>query len=234
MYKQYKAYIRNRGKLMDFWEVTDSEDIILQEHPDNGILRDKNDLFEQFPDSGNTPISLPAKKISVSLKQKAAVQYYTDPENPETFGSKTNSYIKAYKPPDLERSILNKRASNIFQSQGVKYELDRILAEQNVEVKDRVKTLADIMSPKKPIKTVYYGKDGEQTSKVETDINPTTQLKAIEILNKMDGTYSKVELQKEVAMDQYKQYRKEQLKRIRQEIEQGNGGEQPPDFGNTI
>ena len=78
-----------------------------------------------------------------------------------------------------------------------------------------ITALSRILDASATSETIYLDKDGEVRSTTRSTVTPTQQLKAIDLLNKMDGTYATREAEKDLIKDEYKQWRKQTLANMR-------------------
>ena len=120
------------------------------------------------------------------------ISNYIDPKSP-TFGNQTTSAISAY--PHLKESTSKSKISRLLsnnQSQ-LSTELQQALSDTSLDMRSRVQLLANII--KEPIsKTVATDSDGNTISSVSKH-DPTIQLKAIDMVNRLSGDYAKADAQ---------------------------------------
>ena len=120
------------------------------------------------------------------------ISNYIDPKSP-TFGNQTTSAISAY--PHLKESTSKSKISRLLsnnQSQ-LSTELQQALSDTSLDMRSRVQLLANII--KEPIsKTVATDSDGNTISSV-TKHDPTLQLKALDMINRLSGDYAKADAQ---------------------------------------
>jgi hypothetical protein len=110
------------------------------------------------------------------------------------------------------------------------------LAEFGCSTKDRVQQLSSILKGTQRRKTTIYRKAKRYTEDaygnkverdsdelevdlvIETDATFNERVKAIDVLNKMDGTYAKVDAAKQIAVSEYEQLRKRLYKQLRASV----------------
>ena len=118
------------------------------------------------------------------------ISNYIDPNSP-TFGNQTTSAISAY--PHIKESSSRSKISRLLHDENsqLSNELQQALTDTSLDMRSRVQVLADIVkSPQS--ETVAKDSDGNTISSVSKH-DPTLQLKALDMVNRLSGDYAKAE-----------------------------------------
>ena len=117
---------------------------------------------------------------------------FIDPNSP-TFGNQTSSAISAY--PHIKESSSKTKVSRMLNDTNsqLSTELRQALKDTSLEIRSRVELLANII--KAPTsKTVATDSEGNTISSVSKH-DPTIQLKALDMVNRLSGDYAKADAQ---------------------------------------
>ena len=117
---------------------------------------------------------------------------FIDPNSP-TFGNQTRSAISAY--PHIKENSSKTKVSRMLNDTNsqLSTELRQALKDTSLEIRSRVQLLSNII--KAPTsKTVATDSDGNTISSV-TKHDPTLQLKALDMVNRLSGDYAKADAQ---------------------------------------
>lgn len=167
----------------------------------------------------------------LSIIEQSFVAHITDIDNPKTHNNSTNSYLACR--PAASRATAGVQGCRMLKRPKVKRAIQQIMRDAGCSIEDRVRTLADIHSGKATRKTVISrpakDADGNQTgemvvdSVIETEPTFSERSKAIDIINKMDGHYARVQAGKEIAVSrELTALKRRLLKRLRGETGQDN------------
>lgn len=156
---------------------------------------------------------------NLTLKQKRFVHNLVDPNSP-TFSNQTQSYSEAYRRPVDDKNKYHAvavDASINMTKPKIQSYIEQVMEDLGVGVKDRVQKLRDI-SNLEYTKTTIFKRNGKITGEKEESPSPTEAIRAIDTLNKMDGTYEKRRIEGELAKGEYELQRKELLKQMRKDM----------------
>lgn len=146
-------------------------------------------------------LSSDLRKRKLNPRQKAVIMYYTSPDSP-TYGNMVGSYGQVFKGHTGHES-LRKSARAFGLHPHIQKAIHHVLEENGFGIENRIQTLAEIGSGRAVMTKEEVTKDGEV---VVITVKPTfgERMKAVEIANKVDGTYAKVEAAREIAVDEHK------------------------------
>ena len=122
----------------------------------------------------------------LNLKQRVFALALTNPDNP-CFGNQTRSAHKAYGYQDQAAAV---KGSKLVRNTKVKVAISLLLERNGIGLRDRVATLASAARGELTSETIYRDRDGNIMKRVVTGLDP---LRAIDIVNRMDGTYQRAE-----------------------------------------
>lgn len=123
---------------------------------------------------------------SLTMNQKAFAQAYATPGS-DTFGKGKASMLKVN--PSMLAKSAEARASALLHKPSVMSEVDRLFEKYSIGKEQRAALIHTIMSTNS-VRTIQYDGDGNPVSSVETP-NHKAQLQAVDLANRMDGTYAK-------------------------------------------
>jgi len=129
------------------------------------------------------------------------IKNYVDPESP-TYGNARRSY-EMVRPEHTNEASMVRCSQTFMANPNVKNAIEHLLEENGFGIQQRIKTLADIGTGRAVMEKEEVTKDGEV---VVVQVQPTfsERMKAVEIANKVDGTYAKLEAAREIAVDEHK------------------------------
>jgi hypothetical protein len=161
---------------------------------------------------GNTPIHDLAIKHNVPLPIQLFVQYYLDPDS-DTYANAKQSYKRVH------ANVSDNTAgsySNHIKHKYVGYIQDLLyITETGIEV--RLGVLSRILSGthERVVRTYTYDKAGKRRLSGETVSTPTLAdtIKAIDILNKLDGTYTKQDIAAKAVSHELRDLAKQAIER---------------------
>jgi hypothetical protein len=127
-----------------------------------------------------------------------------------TFGHGMKSYQEAY--PGTSDEVAKVQASKLLTDTNVSRSVAEIINSAGLGVEVRADSLKRIISHRDIGRVVSRVKRNEEEGTIETitESGPShvATLKAIEVLNKMDGTYERGRVAADVARDEYRELRK--------------------------
>lgn len=145
----------------------------------------------------------------LTLKQRRAILNYVDPES-ATYSSWLGSFKEAY---GMESSpeVIAVEARVMKRKKHIQGAIETLLEDNGFGIGERVRVLADIGKGTATYTKEELSREGEV---VELEVKPSfgERLKAVELANKVDGTYAKVEAAKELAMDEHRALRNKLVK----------------------
>jgi len=144
-------------------------------------------MSDKIPDKGKL------KGKELSTREKAFVSAYINTESP-TFGNGTRSMLKAH--PGIKETTAGTLANRTLKRDKIQSAIDQALAKAGITIADRASALAEAIKGQatKEAKT-YHVIEGERvlTSVVEAPAyTGRDKLQAIDLVNRMDGTYERV------------------------------------------
>ena len=144
-------------------------------------------MSDKIPDKGKL------KGKELTTRQEAFVAAYIDTES-STFGNGTQAYLKAH--PGAKSTTANTESSRALANPKIQSAIDQALAKAGITIADRASALAEAIKGQatKEAKT-YHVVEGERvlTSVVEAPAyTGRDKLQAIDLVNRMDGTYERV------------------------------------------
>ncbi len=145
---------------------------------------------------------------ALKIRERIFVQAYGDPTSP-TFANATQSYRKAYPAASLETA--QARGSTLLDRDRVAQSVTDVLNQAGLGIEFRTGTLKRLISHKdigKVVSRVAHDENGALVTTTEQGPAYRDQLKALDMMNKMDGTYSKSDAQVRVAEREYAELRK--------------------------
>lgn len=166
------------------------------------------------------------KKRKLKPKEKLFISNYTNPDSP-TFSNATQSVIALDK--TLQHNSAGTIGSRLLQTVVVQESIDAIITELGMESKVRLNAVNKVITGKhlKRTKTTSTDSDGkEYTSISETSPSASETLKAIDLVEKITGTYDKNKAKADVLSAECKNLLREHKKAL--ETGKGGGGKQPP------
>jgi hypothetical protein len=104
-----------------------------------------------------------------------------------TFGNGRRSYIASYN-PSADPHVADVCASRMLRSAGVRAAVEFLLDSNRLGVERRIVALAEIVAGGKQTRKDYNAA-GELVRTTVSDLPASDRLKAIDILNKLDGSY---------------------------------------------
>ena len=100
----------------------------------------------------------------------------------------TDAYIHSYNTKNMKKKTINENASRLARDSKIiariKELRDQVAEQDIISAKERLKLLSDIATGKQKEKYKY---DGEE---YEKEPSSTDKIRAIDTMNKMDGTYT--------------------------------------------
>ena len=136
---------------------------------------------------------------------------FIDPDSP-TFGNQTRSAISAY--PHIKESSSKTKVSRMLNDTNsqLSNELRQALKDTSLEIRSRVQLLANII--KAPTsKTVATDSEGNTISSVSKH-DPTIQLKALDMINRLSGDYAKADAQVSLVHESMSRWLKKHSSRL--------------------
>ena len=142
-------------------------------------------------------------------REQAFVKAYADPAS-ATFGNATQSYLQAYK--GVAYDTARTEGCNHLTKPYIAQSVIEVINNAGLGVEVRADSLKRIISHRDIGRVVSRVKRNQEDGTVETvtESGPShvATLKAIEVLNRMDGTYERGRVAADVARDEYRDLRK--------------------------
>ena len=156
----------------------------------------------------------------LTLKQETFAKAYTT-IGTKTFGNGRQSALLAYnaKNPETAGAIATETLSKPY----VRSYIGQLLDEMDLGVEVRSRVVREvILGTQTPTITETTHPDGSiTTTKVTRPVSATARLKAVDLLNRMDGTYSRAGVEGEVARQEYAELRSRVIRQIRPDKKTG-------------
>jgi hypothetical protein len=161
---------------------------------------------------GNTDVRDNAIKHNVPITIQKFIEYYLDPDSP-SYGNASLSYKRVHTSCKPTTAMVN---SWRIKTRYIGYIQDLLaLSETGIEV--RLGVLSRILSGtyERVVKTYTYDKAGKRRLSGETVSTPTLAdtIKAIDILNKLDGTYTKQDIAAKAVSHELRDLAKQAIER---------------------
>jgi hypothetical protein len=122
----------------------------------------------------------------------------TDPENPDFGNIEKNAETQL-------RVSKNTSIKGCFkQRKDLRSEIERILEERGMGQHHRSDFLASIVLKRGTRVTKRYNKEGQLVERIESEPSFADQIKAIEVMNRMAGTYDDNKVKRDLAKAEYK------------------------------
>lgn len=151
-------------------------------------------------------------------KQQAFINYYTNINNPKTFGNATQSTIKAYN--NNNHNYAKVQGSRLIANDNIKSEIDRVLKELNLDSKVRLKAIKEVIlaNYKQETETISTDKAGNTyTAKTYKTPSARERLQAVDLIEKISGTYDKNKAKADIMSSELKSLIKQQRKELEAE-----------------
>ena len=140
---------------------------------------------------------------SLKPRQQQAVAAYIDPTSP-THGNGTQSWKTAYK--DAESSVgASVNMSRLLNSTNGQRAVRELMDLHSLGPERRIRKLGELVHGENEQVVQTFNKDGELVRTVTSTGPQSDKLKAIDILNRMDGSYAEAEAVQSVAAEAAKQ-----------------------------
>jgi len=110
----------------------------------------------------------------------------TDPDSPN-YGNALGSAVSAM---DVTYETAHKQSYKLMRQDRIRNEIERILEERGMGKEHRSSVLIDLITQKMTRKTERYNAEGELVEVVKSGPTFSDIIKAIDTLNRMDGTYT--------------------------------------------
>lgn len=144
----------------------------------------------------------------LSDREERFCRIYTDKSNPETFMRPVAAYHAAF--PGVKHSTARANTSKIRKRERVRNRIQEILDEMNWGVEQRLDEARQIGQGYASYTEQRITKNGEIVE-IEVKPNYSERLRALEMANRMDGSYAQVQAQKEIAVEEHKSLQKQIL-----------------------
>ena len=110
----------------------------------------------------------------------------TDPDSP-TFGNALGSAVSAM---DVTYETAHKQSYKLMRQDRIRNEIERILEERGMGKEHRSSVLIELITQKMTRNTERYNEEGKLVETVKSGPTFSDIIKAVDLLNRMDGTYS--------------------------------------------
>lgn len=151
----------------------------------------------------------------LSPKQRAFVHNYIDPDS-DTYSNGTQSYKKVYNSHSDNGAAAS--ATQLLNKPKIQSYIEEIMEQKNIGIQDRIAALAEITKggQKETVIESVNPETGKVKSKtvIKSQIANSDRLKAIDIANKMDGTYSKADSLNKIAEKEFEGFRKHLFRNV--------------------
>ena len=131
---------------------------------------------------------------------RAFVQAYTDPDSP-TYSNGTQSLLAVK--PNINYESARTMAVRKFANANVKTSIQEIFDKLNITKEVRADRLKSIIADGKTSKVTMYDGEGNIRQVIEQPIKAADVCKAVDLMNKMDGTYDEAALPAKLAEREY-------------------------------
>lgn len=110
----------------------------------------------------------------------------TDPDSPN-FGNALGSAVSAM---DVTYETAHKQSYKLMRQDRIRNEIERILEERGMGKEHRSSVLIELITQKMTRKTERYNAEGQLVEVVKSGPTFSDIIKAVDTLNRMDGTYT--------------------------------------------
>lgn len=110
----------------------------------------------------------------------------TDPDSPN-FGNALGSAVSAM---DVTYETAHKQSYKLMRQDRIRNEIERILEERGMGKEHRSSVLIELITQKMSRKTERYNEEGRLVETVKSGPTFSDIIKAVDLLNRMDGTYT--------------------------------------------
>jgi hypothetical protein len=137
---------------------------------------------------GESIVSATPEASRGNFDERAAqfVVEITDPDSPN-FGNALGSAVSAM---DVTYETAHKQSYKLLRQDRIRNEIERILEERGMGKEHRSSVLIELITQKMTRKTERYNAEGELVEVVKSGPTFSDIIKAVDTLNRMDGTYS--------------------------------------------
>lgn len=127
-----------------------------------------------------------ASKGNFNERAARFVVEITDPDSPN-YGNALGSAVSAM---DVTYETAHKQSYKLMRQDRIRNEIERILEERGMGKEHRSSVLIDLITQKMTRKTERYNAEGELVEVVKSGPTFSDIIKAVDTLNRMDGTYT--------------------------------------------
>jgi len=132
------------------------------------------------------PATPEANKGNFDERAARFVVEITDPDSPN-FGNALGSAVSSM---DVTYETAHKQSYKLLRQDRIRNEIERILEERGMGKEHRSSILIELITQKMTRKTERYNAEGELVEVVKSGPTFSDIIKAVDLLNRMDGTYS--------------------------------------------
>ena len=151
----------------------------------------------------------------LTLKQQSFIDNYTDPENGITYGNATQSYLKAHS--GITYDTAKQEGHRNLTKPYIKNEIERIIDEIGLGSKVRMQAINSIITNNHhtTTTTTTHDKDGNEYTST-TVKTPTARelITAVDLVERITGTYDKNKVKADVMSSELKQLIKSHRKEL--------------------
>ena len=151
----------------------------------------------------STRATVPDPLSALNPRQRAAVEGYTDPLS-TTYANGAQSYEAAY-PPQKNENAAAVGMSRLLSSAKGSSAVSQLMEKYSVGSERRIEKLQSILSAPTHQDTQVLNKDGEVVRTLRAPVPKTDQLRAIDMLNRLDGSYAAADATVSVVAEAAKQ-----------------------------
>lgn len=139
-------------------------------------------------EEGESIVSATPEASRGNFDERAAqfVVEITDPDSPN-FGNALGSAVSAM---DVTYETAHKQSYKLMRQDRIRNEIERILEERGMGKEHRSSVLIELITQKMTRKTERYNAEGELVEVVKSGPTFSDIIKAVDTLNRMDGTYT--------------------------------------------
>ena len=135
----------------------------------------------------------------------------TDPDSPN-YGNALGSAVSAM---DVTYETAHKQSYKLMRQDRIRNEIERILEERGMGKEHRSSVLIELITQKMTRKTERYNAEGELVEVVKSGPTFSDIIKAVDTLNRMDGTYTDQKKVSDQERDVHRALIKEVMKEAR-------------------
>ena len=147
----------------------------------------------------------PKLKRKLTLKQQLFIDNYVNKDNPKTFSNGTQSVMEAYNYDNKNMSAV--QANNLLSNSNVVDSIQQYIDDLGMGSKVRLKSINQVITGKhlKTTSTITTDTEGKKYKSITTTSPSASEtLKAVDLVEKITGTYDKNKAKADIITEELK------------------------------